>query len=193
MKRLFDIVFSTLVIVFILSWLTPLMILLIKLESKGPAFFKQERSGKNNRTFRCYKFRSMKPNNYADQIQTSKKDARITKIGAFMRKTSIDELPQFFNVLFGNMSIVGPRPHMLLHTKEYGVSVDSYMVRHFAKPGITGWAQVTGFRGETKTLEAMEKRVECDVWYLENWTFLLDIKIIFLTVWNIFKGEENAF
>lgn len=192
-KRTFDIIFSLFVIVFLLSWLVPLLAIMIKLESRGPVFFRQLRSGKDSAPFHCFKFRSMRQNNDAHKVQATKGDSRITRLGAFMRKTSIDELPQFINVLIGNMSVVGPRPHMLSHTDEYSQVVDKYMVRHFLKPGITGWAQVNGYRGETRTLEAMEQRVEHDVWYLENWSFLLDMKIIFLTVWNVFKGEENAF
>jgi Undecaprenyl-phosphate glucose phosphotransferase len=192
-KRLFDLAFSTLVIVFVLSWLMPIIAFIIKLESKGPVFFRQLRSGRSNESFYCLKFRSMTVNEHADHVQATKGDQRITKVGAFLRKTSLDELPQFFNVFVGNMSIVGPRPHMLKHTEEYAALIDKFMVRHFLKPGITGWAQVTGLRGETKTTEEMANRVEADVHYLENWSLLFDLKIIFLTVWNIFKGEENAY
>ncbi|MBB6612122.1 undecaprenyl-phosphate glucose phosphotransferase [Pontibacter sp. Tf4] len=192
-KRVFDIVFSFTVIVFFLSWFMPLMALIIKLDSKGPVFFRQLRSGKDNRPFYCLKFRSMYVNGDADKEQARKGDARITRVGAFMRKTSIDELPQFFNVLMGDMSVVGPRPHMLKHTKDYSNLIDKFMVRHFLTPGITGWAQVNGFRGETTNPESMEKRVEADIWYLENWSFLLDLKIVVLTTWNAIKGEENAF
>jgi len=192
-KRSFDIVFSLFVIVFILSWLLPIVAILIKLESKGPVFFVQLRPGLYHKPFKCYKFRSMKVNQESDTMQATKNDARITKIGAFLRKTSMDELPQFFNTLIGNMSVVGPRPTLMIHTEQYAELIDKFMVRHFLKPGITGWAQVNGFRGETKKTEAMEKRVEADVWYLENWSFFLDIQIIVLTLWNILKGEENAF
>jgi Undecaprenyl-phosphate glucose phosphotransferase len=192
-KRLFDVTFSLLVIVFVLSWLIPLFALLIKLESKGPVFFLQLRSGRSNQPFYCIKFRSMKVNKDADNVQATKDDVRVTKLGAFMRKTSLDELPQFFNVLIGNMSVIGPRPHMLKHTEEYAALIDKFMVRHFLKPGITGWAQVTGLRGETRTTEDMARRVEADVYYLEHWSVLLDMKIIFLTIWNIFKGDEKAF
>ncbi len=193
MKRLFDIVFSLFVIVFLLSWFLPLMILLIKLESKGDALFVQLRSGKKNKPFYCYKFRSMNMNKDSNNLQASRNDPRITKIGAFMRRTSIDELPQFFNVLLGNMSVVGPRPHMLKHTEEYSQLIDKYMVRHFLKPGITGWAQINGFRGETKHPEQMLGRVKHDIWYMENWSLFLDIKIMYKTVINAIKGEENAF
>jgi putative colanic acid biosynthesis UDP-glucose lipid carrier transferase len=192
-KRLFDITFSLFVIVFIFSWLYPILALLIKLESPGPVIFKQGRSGRNNTNFYCYKFRSMRVNEDSHLKQASKDDNRITRIGRILRKTSLDELPQFFNVLLGNMSVVGPRPHMLKHTEHYRELVDQYMVRHYMKPGITGWAQVNGYRGETNELELMEKRVEHDIWYLENWSALLDVKIVALTVINIFRGEKNAY
>ena len=192
-KRTFDIVFSLFVTLFIFSWLFPILALIIKLESKGPVFFVQSRSGHNNEPFKCYKFRSMYVNGDADKRQATRNDSRITALGAFMRRTSLDELPQFFNVLIGNMSVVGPRPHMLNHTEEYSELIDMFMVRHFLKPGITGQAQVKGFRGETKTVEDMNQRVEADLWYLENWSFLLDLKIIFLTVRNSLVGEDNAF
>ena len=192
-KRLFDIVFSGLVIVFILSWLYPIIALLIKLQSPGPVLFKQLRSGRNDEPFWCLKFRSMKVNKDSDKKQATKDDDRITSIGKFLRKSSLDELPQFFNVFFGSMSVVGPRPHMLSHTEEYKAIISQFMVRHFMKPGITGWAQVNGFRGETKEDGAMEKRVRHDIWYLENWTGMLDVKIIFMTVINMFTGEDNAY
>lgn len=193
LKRAFDIAFSVFVIVFVLSWLFPLLAILIKLGSKGPVLFVQMRSGKDNAPFKCYKFRSMRVNKDSDKMQATKDDKRLTKIGSFIRRTNIDELPQFFNVLIGDMSVVGPRPHMLSHTEQYSKLISRFMVRHFLKPGITGWAQVSGYRGETKTTESMENRVEADVWYLENWSFLLDMKIIFLTVWNTVKGEDNAY
>jgi Undecaprenyl-phosphate glucose phosphotransferase len=192
-KRLFDCIFALLVIVFVFIWLFPIIALLIVLESNGPVFFIQTRSGRYNKPFKCYKFRSMVVNNDSNEKQATRNDRRVTKVGAFLRKTSLDELPQFFNVLIGNMSVVGPRPHMLKHTSEYAELIDQFMVRHFVKPGITGWAQIKGLRGETKTVEAMLDRVEADVWYLENWSFLLDLKIIFLTIRNAVKGEENAF
>jgi exopolysaccharide biosynthesis polyprenyl glycosylphosphotransferase len=193
LKRAFDIVFSVLVISLIFPILFPILAILIKLSSKGPVFFKQLRTGKDNNSFYCYKFRTMRINQDSDKKQACKNDNRITKIGAFMRKTSLDELPQFFNVLQGDMSVVGPRPHMLLHTEEYSKIIDSFMVRHFVKPGITGWAQVNGYRGNTEAPELMAKRVAYDTWYLENWSLWLDITIIFKTVFNIFQGEENAF
>jgi putative colanic acid biosynthesis UDP-glucose lipid carrier transferase len=192
-KRLFDLIFSTLVIVFVLSWLYPLIAIFIKWESKGPVLFKQLRSGRNDKPFWCYKFRSMTVNENSDKMQATKNDARITKIGAFLRRTSLDEMPQFFNVFLGNMSVVGPRPHMLKHTEEYKAIIGKFMVRHFMKPGITGWAQVNGFRGETKLLEDMDNRVKYDIYYLENWTTALDVRIIFMTIINAIRGEENAY
>ena len=192
-KRILDLVVSSLVILLVLSWLVPLLGLLIYLESPGPIFFKQLRSGRNNKAFWCLKFRSMKINNEADAKQASKGDSRITRIGRFIRKTSLDEFPQFINVFRGEMSLVGPRPHMLKHTDDYSKQLGDFMVRHFIKPGITGWAQVNGYRGETKTLEQMEGRVKYDLWYLENWSLWLDLKILFLTAFNILRGEKNAF
>jgi putative colanic acid biosynthesis UDP-glucose lipid carrier transferase len=192
-KRVFDLIFSLLTIVFVLSWLYPIIAVLIKLSSKGPVLFKQSRSGVNNEEFLCYKFRSMTMSEEADTKQATKGDVRITKIGAFLRKSSLDEFPQFFNVLMGDMSIVGPRPHMLKHTEEYSELIQKYMVRQLVKPGITGAAQVKGYRGETKELEDMEGRVRLDVWYIENWSLSLDINIIFYTVWNVFKGDEKAY
>ena len=192
-KRVFDIVFSLFVIVFILSWLTPLLGILIKLSSKGPIFFTQKRSGKVNQEFWCWKFRTMEVNTDADSISASKNDPRITKLGKFLRHTSLDELPQFYNVLLGNMSVVGPRPHMLKHTEEYAKIVDRFMVRHFVTPGITGLSQVRGYRGEIKDSELMYRRVRTDVWYIENWSFLLDLQIIFKTIQLGFKGDKMAF
>lgn len=192
-KRSFDIVFSLVVIILFLSWLMPIIGLVIKLESKGPVFFTQKRTGKDNREFDIIKFRSMTVNKEANAKQATKGDTRITKVGRFIRKSNIDELPQFLNVLAGHMSIVGPRPHMVKHTEQYAEIINKYMVRHLVKPGITGWAQVNGYRGETNTPELMRKRVEYDVWYIENWSFALDLFIILKTVLNIFQGEENAF
>jgi len=192
-KRVFDLIFSLLTIFFVLSWLYPIIAVLIKLTSKGPVLFKQSRSGVNNEEFLCYKFRSMTMSAEADTKQATKGDVRITKIGAFLRKSSLDEFPQFFNVFMGDMSIVGPRPHMLKHTEEYSELIQKYMVRQLVKPGITGAAQVKGYRGETKELEDMEGRVRLDVWYIENWSLSLDINIIFHTVWNAFKGDEKAY
>jgi putative colanic acid biosynthesis UDP-glucose lipid carrier transferase len=192
-KRLFDIVFSFLVVVLILSWLFPILAILIKLNSKGPIFFVQLRSGKDNKPFRCYKFRSLGINKDADLKQVTRDDPRFTKFGKFLRKSNLDEFPQFVNVLFGHMSVVGPRPHMLRHTKDYSRILNEYMIRHYVKPGVTGWAQVNGFRGEIKQEEQLRKRIEHDIWYMENWSISLDIRIIFLTVYNMFVGEKNAY
>jgi putative colanic acid biosynthesis UDP-glucose lipid carrier transferase len=192
-KRLYDIIISSLVILLILSWLVPIISLLIWLESRGPIFFIQQRSGKNGKTFNCIKFRSMRVNKDADKMQATKNDARITRMGAFMRKTNIDELPQFFNVLMSDMSVVGPRPHMLKHTDDYSKLIKQYMIRHFLKPGITGWAQINGYRGETRTVKDMNDRVQYDLWYLENWSLWLDTRVILLTAFNMVKGEKNAY
>ncbi|KYP15969.1 undecaprenyl-phosphate glucose phosphotransferase [Flavihumibacter sp. CACIAM 22H1] len=197
-KRCFDIVFSLLIISLVFIWLFPIIALLIKLNSKGPVFFRQERWGLNNKPINCYKFRSMVASSRdidesGKYQQASKNDPRITKIGAFLRKTNLDELPQFINVLLGSMSVVGPRPHPVPLNIQSKDSVENYMMRHLVKPGITGWAQVNGFRGETKDAYLMKKRVEHDVWYLENWTFWIDQQIIIQTLVNMVKGDKNAF
>jgi putative colanic acid biosysnthesis UDP-glucose lipid carrier transferase len=192
-KRLFDIVFSSIMLVLILSWVLPLISILIKLTSRGAVFFAQKRSGRNNRVFRCYKFRSLRINNDSDLRQVTINDNRFTTFGRFLRKTNLDELPQFINVLLGNMSVVGPRPHMLKHTENYSKVLNKYMIRHFVKPGITGWAQVMGYRGEIKKEEQLRKRVEHDIWYMENWSLWLDVKIIFHTMYNMIRGDRNAF
>ena len=192
MKRLFDIAFSTVVLV-MLSPLFPILALIIKMQSKGPVFFKQLRTGLNGESFMCYKFRSMHVNADADRVQATKHDPRKFPFGEFMRKTNLDELPQFLNVLKGDMSIVGPRPHMIFHTEKYSALIGKYMVRHFSKPGITGYAQVTGFRGETEELWQMEGRIQKDIWYIENWSMWLDIKIIFKTALTIIFPDKAAY
>ncbi len=192
-KRVFDILFSLFVIIFILSWLAPIIWILIKLESKGSAFFKQKREGLNGKQFVCYKFRSMKLNKLSDKIHVSKNDSRVTKMGAFLRKTSLDELPQFFNVLKGEMSVVGPRPHLKSLSAEYQKDVNNYIERHTVKPGITGLAQISGYRGEILKSSDIKNRVRLDIFYIENWSIFLDIKIIMQTVFNMFKGEEKAY
>ncbi len=192
LKRSFDIVFSSVFLLFYPLIYIPVAIC-IKLTSPGPVYFKQERTGYLGKSFKCLKFRTMKVNANSDKTQATKDDPRKTRFGDFLRKTSLDELPQFINVWRGDMSIVGPRPHMLKHTEDYTALVDRYMVRHAVKPGITGWAQVNGFRGLTDELWKMERRVEHDVWYIENWTFLLDLKIVVRTVINAIQGEKNAF
>lgn len=191
-KRAFDIIFSAVALCFSPIIFIPVAIA-IKCSSPGPVFFRQKRTGIGGKEFDCYKFRTMRVNNDSDRLQATKDDSRKTKLGNFLRKTSIDELPQFWNVLKGDMSVVGPRPHMIKHTEDYSKLIESYMLRHLVKPGITGWAQVNGYRGETKELWQMEKRVEYDVWYIENWDFFLDLKIIYLTIANALRGENNAY
>jgi putative colanic acid biosynthesis UDP-glucose lipid carrier transferase len=191
-KRSFDIIFSVFVLVFIFSWMFPIIALLIKLESKGPVFFKQGRPGLNEKEFFCIKFRSMYLNDKTEE-EASKNDPRVTKTGRFLRKTSMDELPQFINVLLGDMSVVGPRPHLWSQNKSYSIKIKKYMIRHYVKPGITGLAQVKGYRGEIETDEDMINRIKYDVFYIENWSFPLDIKIIIKTIINIFKGEAKAY
>jgi len=192
-KRVFDIVFSILIILGVLSWLMPILAIIIKMDSRGPLFFVQKRNGLNNEEFNCYKFRSMEINEQADTELVSKNDARITKVGKFIRKTSMDELPQFFNVLLGDMSVVGPRPLMVSVTNEYAQRIDKFMVRHFIKPGITGLAQTKGFRGEVETNSDIINRVRYDIFYIEKWSLLLDLKIIFKTIYALLTGDEKAY
>ena len=192
-KRSFDIVCSTLFLCTIFPFIYIIVGVAIKMSSPGPIFFKQKRSGEDGKEFWCYKFRSMRVNAQCDTLQATEHDPRKTRIGEIIRKTSIDELPQFINVFKGDMSIVGPRPHMLKHTQEYSLLINKFMVRHFVKPGITGWAQVTGYRGETKELWQMEGRVMRDIWYIEHWTFLLDLYIMYKTVYNAIHGEKEAY
>ena len=192
LKRAFDIVVA-LVALTITALLFPIIYLIIKIQSPGPIHFSQVRTGLDGKNFVCYKFRSMHVNKDADKLQATKDDPRKYPFGNFMRKTNIDELPQFWNVLAGSMSVVGPRPHMLAHTEMYKELIGSYMVRHFVKPGITGWAQVTGFRGETKELWQMEERVKRDIWYMEHWSIWLDIRIVWMTIKTIFVRDKNAY
>lgn len=192
MKRLFDIVFALAFLVVLLI-LLPFIFVIIKIQSPGPLFFKQLRTGLDGKNFYCYKFRSMHVNKDADKLQATKDDPRKYPFGNFMRKSNIDELPQFWNVLIGDMSVVGPRPHMLAHTEMYAGLIDKYMVRHFVKPGVTGWAQVTGFRGETKELWQMEERIKRDIWYMEHWSFWLDVRIAWMTLKTIFIHDKNAY
>lgn len=192
-KRIFDIIFSLLVIILVMSWLLPLVAIIIKLESKGPVLFKQKRNGLFYKEFVCLKFRSMYVNTEADTLQVVKNDKRITPFGRFLRKSSIDEMPQFFNVLMGSMSVCGPRPHMLSLTQIYEKQVHRYKLRHFIKPGITGLAQTHGYRGEIISQEDIINRVKYDIFYIENWSLMLDLKIIYLTIKNAFKGEKKAY
>ena len=191
-KRLFDVALSLLFLLLTLPFF-PIIALIIKRQSPGPVFFKQLRTGLDGKNFTMYKFRSMHVNKDADKLQATENDPRKFPFGDFMRRTNIDEFPQFWNVLKGEMSIVGPRPHMLAHTEVYSRLISKFMVRHFLKPGITGWAQVTGFRGETKEKEQMEGRVKRDIWYMENWSIWLDIRIIWLTVKSFFIHDKNAY
>ncbi len=192
-KRLFDIIFSSVFLLLVMSWLLPLIALLIRLDSKGSVLFLQLRSGKNNQPFKCFKFRTMVINHQSDLKQASKNDARVTKLGSFLRKTSIDELPQFINVFLGTMSIVGPRPHMLKHTEEYGNLINEFMGRHYVKPGITGLAQCLGYRGEIRDITDIRNRVRMDRYYIENWSFLFDLKIIYMTIVSLLRGSEKAY
>ena len=191
-KRTFDVVCS-LVFLIPTALMFPFIWLIIKIQSPGPLFFKQARTGIDGKTFMMLKFRSMHVNKDADKLQATKDDPRKFPFGNFMRKSNIDELPQFLNVLKGDMSFVGPRPHMLAHTEQYSALIDKYMVRHFVKPGLTGWAQVTGFRGETKELWQMEGRVKRDIWYMEHWSIWLDIRIIWMTFKSMFIHDKNAY
>ena len=198
LKRGFDIVFTVLFFVLIGWWLLPLIALLIKLSSKGPIIFKQERWGLNNEKIICYKFRTMVAEMHdlledGSFNQATKNDQRITRIGRVLRQTNFDELPQFWNVLVGNMSVVGPRPHATPMNIESMHSVDNYMLRHIILPGITGWAQVNGLRGETKTPGRMQKRVNYDLYYIHRWSFWLDLQIVLQTIINFIKGDENAY
>lgn len=192
-KRAFDVAFSLFVVLFVFTWLFPILAIMVKLSSPGPVFFKQLRGGRDNDDFVCWKFRSMRMSPVDDSKQATKNDPRVTRIGAILRKTNLDEMPQFLNVLMGQMSVVGPRPHPNKLNEEYRDIVDKYMVRHFVTPGVTGWAQVNGFRGETAEPGLMEKRVEFDVWYLENWSFWLDLRIVCMTFTKIFKTDANAY
>ncbi|WP_338406961.1 exopolysaccharide biosynthesis polyprenyl glycosylphosphotransferase [uncultured Flavobacterium sp.] len=192
-KRGFDLLFSAIIILGVLSWLTPIMAIIIKIDSKGPLFFIQKRNGLNYKVFKCFKFRSMELNNEENKDLALINNIKITKIGRFIRKTSIDELPQFFNVLWGDMSVVGPRPHPTSHNDKYALMTNNFMARHFVKPGITGLAQTKGYRGEVETEEDIVNRVKYDVFYLENWSILLDIKIIVNTLFKMLKGDEKAY
>ena len=193
LRRVSRVLFSLVVIALVSVTVLVPIIFAIKLSSRGPVLFKQRRTGYRGREFTCLKFRTMKVNSQADTVQATKDDPRKTRVGDFLRRTSLDELPQFLNVLWGDMSVVGPRPHMVSQTNEYKKLIDKYMVRHIIKPGITGLAQVSGYRGQTEELWQMQKRVEYDVTYIENWSLWLDVKIIIRTIVNAILGEKNAF
>jgi putative colanic acid biosysnthesis UDP-glucose lipid carrier transferase len=192
LKLIFDIVFSSLVCVFVLSWLYPIFALLIKLDSKGPVIFKQKRRGFGGETFVCYKFRTMVEDGTNSIKATTVGDKRVTKLGSFLRKSSLDELPQFINVLKGEMSIVGPRPHMISQDKYYSEIINKYNIRNYVKPGITGLAQVKGFRGAVETDKDMEGRIQVDIFYVRNWSLLIDLQVIYQTIGLIIKGDKNA-
>lgn len=194
-KRGFDILFSLVIVVFVLSWLYVILFILIKLESRGPVIFKHKRNGINYKEFECYKFRSLTVTKEEKGTYVKQNDIRLTRIGKFLRKTSIDELPQFINVLKGDMSVVGPRPHMPSYTQDYAKVIDKYdfIFRHNVRPGITGLAQVKGYRGEVKSDQDIINRIKFDIYYIENWSIILDIKIIFLTIFNFFKGQDTAY
>lgn len=192
-KRVFDILFSLLFLLLMFPWVFIIVTAITKLTMPGPIFFRQRRTGYDGKDFWCYKFRSMKVNSDSDKVQATLDDPRVTKWGSFMRHTNIDELPQFINVLLGDMSIVGPRPHMLAHTEYYSGKIGEYMIRHYVKPGITGWAQTNGERGETKVVDDMARRVEKDIWYIEHWSFWLDIQIILKTIKDMLMGDKKAY
>jgi len=182
--------FSSFIILAVFSWLLPILAIIIKLTSKGPVFFKQKRTGLGNREFICWKFRSMTVNDNSDTVQATKGDIRITKVGHFLRRSSLDEFPQFINVLKGEMSIVGPRPHMLKHTEEYSQLIGNFMNRHAIKPGITGLAQVKGYRGEIDDSHLLTNRVRLDRFYVNNWSLYMDLKIVFFTIFGVFKDHK---
>lgn len=191
-KRVFDLLVTIVLFVIVLWWALPLLALIVRLDSKGNPFFIQKRSGINGEEFDCYKLRTMVANHGSEAVQASSGDTRITKVGSVLRKYNLDELPQFINVILGEMSIVGPRPHMLEHTESYRQRIDEFMVRHWIKPGITGLAQAMGLRGETKEDRDMADRVKADVYYLEHWSILLDLKIFFWTIWNMLTSRKTG-
>ena len=192
LKRSFDIVFSLCFLCLVFPFVLLFVFIMTECTMPGKLFFVQKRTGLNGKTFKCYKFRSMRQNPHSEERQAIKGDERVTRWGYIMRKTSLDETPQFINVLLGDMSIVGPRPHMLKHTDEFTDMVDGYMLRHQVKPGVTGWSQVNGYRGEIKKLEDIQNRVKFDLWYIDNWSFMLDLRIIFKTMSLCFGNDKNA-
>lgn len=193
LKRTFDICFSAAFLCLLFPLIFVVVAIITKITMPGPIFFKQKRTGYDGKEFYCYKFRSMKVNSSSDTLQATKDDDRITKWGHILRHANIDETPQFWNVLIGDMSVVGPRPHMLAHTEYYGKLISNYMVRHYVRPGITGWAQVRGERGETSTVDDMSRRVEKDIWYIEHWSFWLDLQIILMTILKCFTDDKKAY
>ncbi|MEX0966514.1 MAG: sugar transferase [Bacteroidia bacterium] len=192
-KRILDVVFSLIMILGVMSWLLPLLALLIKLDSPGPVFYVQKRTGLNGQSFNCFKLRSMFAGNIHEEKQVTKNDKRVTRVGHWLRISNFDEYPQFFNVLLGQMSIVGPRPHMVEHTAKYSQLIPNYMQRHRVKPGITGLSQIKGFRGETINPILMQSRINEDIYYIQNWSFLLDLKIILLTMLHMLKTGQSGY
>jgi lipopolysaccharide/colanic/teichoic acid biosynthesis glycosyltransferase len=190
---MFDILFSVFIILALLTWISTILFILSLFNGLEGVFFKQKRTGTDGKVFTCFKYRTMYQNPDADRQRATVNDKRVMPVGRWLRKSGIDELPQFINVLIGQMTVVGPRPHMLKHTEQYRKMVRKYMMRHTVKPGITGLAQVRGFRGEIRKISELKQRVQLDVSYIENWSFMLDMKIIFLTLWNFFKGQEKAY
>lgn len=180
-KRSIDIFFSLIIVLLVLSWLMPILAILIKLDSRGPIFFKQKRTGYRGKTFNCFKLRSMQVNKAANDLQASLNDSRITRMGKFLRMSNLDELPQFINVLIGDMSIVGPRPHMLKDSEDFAEIFPGYYNRYMVEPGITGLAQINGFRGPTPNIRSIYKRLQWDLYYVEHATTGMDIRIILLT------------
>lgn len=193
LKRIFDLFFSGLFLITLYPFIWLFVAVGTTLSSPGPILFRQMRTGYKAKPFTMLKFRSMRVNAAADTLQATKDDPRKTRFGNFLRRTSLDELPQMINVFKGDMSLIGPRPHMILHTETYSKLVDAYLVRHMVRPGLTGWAQVNGCRGETETVDKMARRVEKDIWYIEHWSFWLDIKILLMTVVQVFKGDKQAY
>jgi len=192
-KRIFEILAVSIFLFLIASWLFPIIALIIKMESKGPVFYKQLRHGQNNVPFYCLKFRSMKFEPEGNFKQASKSDARVTKVGAFLRKSSLDELPQLLNVLIGEMAIVGPRPHAIPMNKEFAEKIENFMCRHMVKPGITGLAQAKGYRGEIIDSFDMNARLRYDLFYIKNWSFLFDISIILWTFHSLIFNNKKAY
>ncbi len=193
LKRAFDVAFSLAVLLTVFPVLLAVVALVTECTMPGRLFFVQKRTGLNGKEFRCYKFRTMRKNAEADSLQATRSDLRITRWGHILRKTSLDEMPQFLNVLLGDMSVVGPRPHMVKQTEQFSRLIDGYMARHRVKPGITGWSQINGFRGETRTLVQMRNRIKYDIWYIRHWHFALDLYIVYKTVANTFRGDKNAY
>jgi len=193
LKRVMDVSLSLFSLLFVLSWLFPLLAVAVKLSSPGPVLFKQRRHGKNNRIFYCYKFRTMRMNRDADTRQATKDDERVTRVGRFLRRSSLDELPQLINVLKNDMSLIGPRPHAVPMNVVFSKEIENYSFRHSVKPGITGLAQSKGYRGEVENFHDIYGRVKLDLFYIKKWCVWLDIKIIFWTVQSFFSKKNSVY